>query len=41
MLLEKQKRMDFKIESVEDDTSIAKASLHEISHMRTTNQKYK
>ena len=37
MLLEKQKRLDFRIESVEDDMmSIAKASLHEINHMKTT-----
>ena len=37
MLLEKQKRLNFRIESVEDDMmSIAKASLHEINHMKTT-----
>ena len=32
-----RKRLDFRIESVEDDMmSIAKASLHEINHMKTT-----
>ena len=40
MLLEKQKRLDFQIESVEDDMmSIAKASLHEINH-ENNYQKY-
>ena len=37
ILIEKQKRLDFRIESVENDMiSIAKASLHEINHMKTT-----
>ena len=37
LLLEKQKRLDYRTDSVEDDMmSIAKASLHEINHMKTT-----
>ena len=37
ILIEKQKRLDFRIESVENDMmSIAKPSLHEINHMKTT-----
>ena len=37
MLLEKQKRLDCRMECVEEDMmSIAKASLHEIIHMKTT-----
>ena len=39
MLLEKKKRLDFRIESVENDMmSIGKASLHEINHMKTANK---
>ena len=37
ILIEKQKRLDFRIEFIENDMmSIAKASLYEINHMKTT-----
>ena len=37
ILIEKKKRLDFRIESVENDMmSITKASLYEINHMKTT-----
>ena len=37
ILIEKQKRFDFRIESVGDDImSVANASLHEINQMKTT-----